>query len=234
VSTVAAGSVAGRAEADAQFRYGAVFILVLALLVFEVLSPDNDWSRSIGIALAGAALTVAVATSRAPGRVRRVRARRVGLVALIVVVGVGAGVFSAVVAFVVATILIAALPLALGGGLLRLISDRGVTMQAVAGALTIYLLIGLLFASVIAFVSHVERGTYFAQGAHVPNGVRVYYSFTVLTTTGFGDYSAAQSSGRALAVLEMLTGQLYLVTVIGLVVGNYTGRRVSRDQGNPR
>jgi hypothetical protein len=53
----------------------------------------------------------------------------------------------------------------------------------------------------------------------------VYYSFTVLTTTGFGDYTPEMSVGRAVAVLEMLTGQLYLVTVIGVLVGNFAGRR---------
>ena len=51
----------------------------------------------------------------------------------------------------------------------------------------------------------------------MPNGDRVYYSFTVLTTTGFGDYTAAKPVGHALAALEMLTGQLYLVTVIGVL-----------------
>ena len=55
------------------------------------------------------------------------------------------------------------------------------------------------------------------------------YSFTVLTTTGFGDYTAAQPFGHALAVLEMLIGQLYLVTVIGIVVANFASRRTARD-----
>ena len=44
----------------------------------------------------------------------------------------------------------------------------------------------------------------------------MYYSFTVLTTTGFGDLTAAEPVGHALAVVEMLGGQLYLVTVIGV------------------
>ncbi len=55
----------------------------------------------------------------------------------------------------------------------------------------------------------------------------MYFSFTVLTTTGFGDLTAATQVGRALAVVEMLVGQLYLVTVIGIVVANFAGRRRS-------
>jgi hypothetical protein len=220
-----------------QFRYGLVFLLVLTLLVIEVLTPDDAWGRAVGLALAGAALAVAIGTSRVRRQVRRRWSRMVGVLAFVVVVGAATGLIGAAGVFLVATALLAAIPFALAGGLLRLISTQGVTLQAVAGALTLYLVIGELFASMIAFVSHIESGPYFAQGTHVPGGVRVYYSFTVLTTTGFGDYTAAQSSGRALAVLEMLTGQLYLVTVIGLVVGNYAGRRVgggAPDQALPQ
>ena len=54
---------------------------------------------------------------------------------------------------------------------------------------------------------------------------RVYYSLTVLTTTGFGDFTAATAGGRALAVVEMVLGQLYLVTVIGVLVGDMASRR---------
>ena len=209
---------------QARFRYGVVFLIVLALLVFEVVAPNADWARAIDIALAGGALSVAVATSRERGEVRRRRALTVGAVALGVVIAVASGLFSTGLTFLVFTFLLAGIPVGLVGGLSRLIRDRGVTVQAVTGALTIYLVVGLLFAALIAFVSVVESGSYFHQGASVPNGVRVYYSFTVLTTTGFGDYTAAHPVGHALAVLEMLIGQLYLVTVIGIVVGNFAGR----------
>lgn len=229
MTAIASKSAVARQGTEARFRYGLVFVVVLTLLVFEVLTPDVDWARAGGIALAGAALVIAVGTSRERGRVRRRRAVVVGLVAAIVVIVLAIGILPASVAFLVGSALLAALPPALGGGLLRLIGRRGVTLQVVAGALTIYLVVGLLFASVIAFVSDVEGGSYFVQTPHVPAGVRIYYSFTVLTTTGFGDYTSAHSSGRALAVLEMLAGQLYLVTVIGLVIGNYRGRRISRD-----
>jgi hypothetical protein len=46
-----------------------------------------------------------------------------------------------------------------------------------------------------------------------------------MTTTGFGDLTAADSLGRALAVTEALTGQIYLVTVVALIVSNLRGPR---------
>ena len=216
---------------QAQFRYGAVFLIVLVLLMFGIVAPGADWARAIDIALAGGALSVAVATSRERGEVRRRRALVVGTVALVVVIAVASGLFSTGLTFLVFTFLLAGIPVGLVGGLSRLIRERGVTVQAVAGTLTVYLLVGLLFAALIAFVSAVESGSYFQQAATVSNGVRVYYSFTVLTTTGFGDYTAAHPVGHALAVLEMLMGQLYLVTVIGIVVGNFAGRGRSARLG---
>ena len=218
-----------------QFRYTAVLLLLLVLLVFTILAPDANWARALEPALAGSALGVAVATSRAKGEVRRLRVLVVTAVALVVVVGVATGVFGLDLSFLVTTLLLAAVPVSLIGGLSRLTRDHGVTAQAVAGALAIYLAIGLLFGAAVAFVGAVQGEPYFKQTATATSGIPVYYSFTVLTTTGFGDYTPATSVGHALAVLEMLTGQLYLVTVIGILVGNFAGRRMRSDPhaGNP-
>jgi Ion channel len=225
MSAVRAGAPRGSGPGPATFRYGVVLAIIVVTVVFEVLAPDADWARAVAIALVGGALTVAVATSRARAQVRRVRMFAVGGVAFVVVVGIAIGVVNTWGAFLVGTLLVASIPVALGGGLVRLIRDEGVTIQAVAGALAIYLLVGLLFASAISFAATVGSGSFFAQGSDVTNGERVYYSFTVLTTTGFGDFTTATPVGHALAVLEMLIGQLYLVTVIGVLIGNFVGRR---------
>ncbi len=225
MSTVRADARRSSAPGPATFRYGVVLVIVVVTVVFEVLAPDADWARAVAVALVGGALTAAVATSRARAEVRRIRVFLVAGVAFVVVVGIAIGFVNTWGAFLVGTVLVASIPIALGGGLVRLIRDEGVTVQAVAGALAVYLLVGLLFASAISFAATVQSGSFFAQGGHVTNGDRVYYSFTVLTTTGFGDYTTATPAGHALAVLEMLIGQLYLVTVIGVLIGNFVGRR---------
>jgi len=211
-------------SSDAEFRYGVVFLLTLTLLVFVIVAPGTDWSRAVGCALQWLALLTVVATSRARTGVRRPAAVVLLAIASFTVVGEAAGALSDTVLFAISGLLSAAIPLALIGGLMRLVRARGVTPQAVAGALTLYLLVGLVFAWVIGFTSKAGGAQYFAQQANASTSQIVYFSFAVLSTTGFGDLTAATHIGRALAVVEMLLGQLYLVTVIGVLVGNFAGR----------
>lgn len=221
------GSSSDIAVASAQYRYAAVFVLTLTLLVFVIVAPNADWSRAVALSLESAALVVAIATSRAGREVRRIRTAIVAGLGVLAVIGVGVGVLGATTTTVVSGVLAVAIPLSLVRGLLRLVTVHGVTLQAVAGALAIYLLIGLLFAWIIGFIVQVDPSAYFANGTDGTEGERVYFSLTVLTTTGFGDLTAGQPVGRALAVLEMLVGQLYLVTVIGLMIGNFAARRMA-------
>lgn len=213
-----------RGNDDAGFRYGVVFLLTLTLLVFVIVAPGANWSRATACALQWLALLTVVATSRARTGVRQsVAIALLGLTSF-TVVGEAAGALSDAVLFAISGLLSAAIPLTLIGGLIRLVRAHGVTPQAVAGALTLYLLLGLVFAWVIGFVGKVDDAQYFAQQANTSTSQIVYFSFTVLSTTGFGDLTAATRLGRALAVVEMLLGQLYLVTVIGVLVGNFVGR----------
>jgi len=208
----------------ARFRYGALLLLTLALLVFVIVAPAADWSRAVALLLESVALIVAAATSRARSQVRRARAAAIAVAGGLVVAGVATGLVPLPVSLALSGVLAVAIPLSLVRGLVRLVGAAGVTPQAVAGALTIYLFIGLLFAWAIGFVTHVEGAPYFTGGTDGTEGERAYYSLAVLTTTGFGDFTAAQPLGRALAVVEMLAGQLYLVTVIGVLVGSMARR----------
>jgi Ion channel len=200
-------------------------LLTVVLVVFVIAAPSANWSRAVVLAIEGAALVVAIATGRARKDVRYRRAIGAGVAIVLVVVGTATGIMSRQLTSALTALVTAGVPVAIVGGLLRLLRERGVTLQAVAGALAIYLSIGLVFAWIISFVAQVDSTTYyFAQHTSGTEGDRVYFSFTVLTTTGFGDYSAVTPVGHALAVIEMLTGQFYLVTVIGLLIGNFAGK----------
>ena len=212
------------ADRPGEFRYGAVLLLMIVLLVFIIVAPSADWAYAVAIAFEAGALMVVIATSRERSRVRRARVLTLGTAGLAVVIAIAAGAIPAGVISLVGGALALAIPLALVGGLLRLVRTRGVTLQVVAGALAIYVLIGLMFAWTVGVAAKWGSHPYFASGTDGNESTRLYFSFTVLTTTGFGDYTPAQAGGRAIAVVEMLAGQIYLVTVIGVLVGNLAAR----------
>jgi hypothetical protein len=212
-------------DRPAQFRYGIVFLLTLVLVVFVIAAPSANWSQAVALAIEGVALVFAVATARERNEVRARNAIGVGVVMIVLIALVATGTAPRELTDAANMLITAATPIVIVGGLLRLLRERGVTIQAVAGALAIYLSLGLLFAWIIGFITHIDSTLYFAQNTDGTEGDRVYFIFTVLTTTGFGDLSAATPAGHALAVIEELAGQLYLVTVIGLLIGNFVGRR---------
>ena len=218
-------STAAEVHGAGGFRYGGVLLLTLAVAVFALIASDGGAVRTIELFAAGAALLVAVLTSRAPAATRRLAGAGV---AIVVFVG---GVTAAFVGphpaltFAGTTILLAVTAGVILAGLVRLVIERGVVLQAVFGALAVYMLVGLMFAFLIGALATGESTPYFASGTDATQNARVYFSFTALTTTGFGNYTAATRAGRALAVLEMLVGQLYLVTVIATLVGNLRHQR---------
>ncbi|HEX5308742.1 MAG TPA: ion channel [Solirubrobacteraceae bacterium] len=216
--------MASAEDREAGYRFGLVFLLTFTLAVFVIVAPTVSWSRAVGLGLQWLALLTVIATSRTRMNVRRPEAVLVVALMSFTVVGAASGTLSRPLLFAVSGLLSALTPVALIGGLLRLVRERGVTLQAVAGALTLYLLVGLVFAWTIGFVDEVESVPYFVQAAKPSTSQIAYFSFTAMTTTGFGDLTAATKVGRALTVVEMLIGQLYLVTVIGVLVGNFAGR----------
>lgn len=214
-------------QAEASHRYGLVLALVVADFLFTTAAPTGGLSRLCSVALSGAVLLAALRASGAgPGR------RRAGLVLVTVAVLAatlvditGGGRISRGVLGLTNGVLIAAAPLAITRGLLRSVMTDGVTGQVVAGALAIYLLIGMLFGFLVIAVSDFADGPYFAGRGSTTASDDVYFSFITLSTVGYGDYTPVLGIGRALSVLEGVTGQLYLVTVVALLVSNLRRRR---------
>jgi len=96
-----------------------------------------------------------------------------------------------------------------------------VTIQSIYGALSAYLLIGLMFASFFGAIGDLSAGDFFVNGQPANLRTFQYFSFTTLTTLGYGDFTAASNFGRAVAVLEALTGQIFLATLVARLVSAY-------------
>ena len=125
-----------------------------------------------------------------------------------------------------AALLIALAPLAIASGVIRGVRTEGtVTLHTMFGVLCIYLLLGMLFASGYALVSDAQAEPFFASGIDPDISDYLYFSFATLTTVGYGDLSAATDLGRSVAITEALIGQIYLVTVVAVIVGGLGRRR---------
>ena len=116
-------------------------------------------------------------------------------------------------------------PPAVALGVIRsLQASREVRVEAVSGVLSLYMLLGMLFAFVYGAVDHLGGEPFFAGGTRATVAHCIYFSFVTLATVGYGDLVARTDLGHTLSVFEALTGQIYLVTVVSLIVSNL-GRR---------
>ena len=105
---------------------------------------------------------------------------------------------------------------------------RVIDTQTVLGALCIYVLLGMFWAFVFTVLGTLGSQPFFVQVSDPTSADYLYFSFVTLTTVGYGDLTAAGSIGRPLAVLDALLGQIYLVTVVALLVSRVGRGRPAR------
>ena len=103
----------------------------------------------------------------------------------------------------------------------RVLARPTVTIQSIYGALSAYLITGLMFASVSAALNQLSTADFFASNQPANTQTFQYFSFTTLTTLGYGDFTAAENGGRSIAVMEAVTGQVFLATLVARLVAAY-------------
>ncbi|MGO9374166.1 MAG: potassium channel family protein [Syntrophobacteraceae bacterium] len=91
----------------------------------------------------------------------------------------------------------------------------------IAGAVTIYLLLGLIWTRLYQLLELVSPGSFrFPAGEDLNAAALTYFSFVTLATLGYGDITPISLVARDLAVLEAVMGQLYLVILISWLVSH--------------
>ncbi len=206
----------------ASHTYRAVLALVVISFVFVAAAPNEAWAQSIFVLIQAGTLIAALWTSglwqdRRPALVLVA----VGVVAALAQLFSDSDTVEGLVALVDAALIIATCVVIVVG----IADQRTVNQQSVVGAISIYVLIGMLFVFVYGAVASLGSGSFFAQGTDGTPSLRLYFSFVTLATLGYGDYTPAGDLGHTLAVVEALLGQLYLVTVVALLVGSLAQRR---------
>ncbi len=221
----------GRLARRAEYRFGVVLVLLLATFMVAASAAEGAGEQIVTVFLQGITLLAALVASDVPRRLRHV--------------ALGVVIFSFVVSFIaipwngrgpaesagfVSMALVAGAPVAIAWSVYR---RRVIDIQTVLAALCVYVLIGMFFAFLFSGIGNASAKPFFAQEATATSADYQYFSFVTLTTTGYGDLTAASNLARAFAVLEALTGQIYLVTVVAVLVSNLRRREPLAPQSPP-
>ena len=139
----------------------------------------------------------------------------------IFLIAVGSEDTATIVSKVLTILLVGVAPVAI---LRRLVEHPVISLNTFYGAVCVYLLIAMFFATAFGLIALLGGQQFFAQLTMAPKDTPaidyLYFSFVTITTTGYGDLTAATGIGRMTAVMEAIFGQLYLITVVALVVQN--------------
>jgi hypothetical protein len=203
-------------------NYGVVLLFLIAGYVFMASGPTGRWVPLVNAVLQGATLIAALVASEA-----RPRLLRFGL--LLTLVALIGGVIAVLgdvdgtrgASALLSLMLVAVAPVAIARAIWR---RRVIDVHTVLGAICIYVFIGIFFSFLFLAIGSISSHPFFAQQATATTADYLYFSFVTMTTVGYGDLTAAGGLGRAVAVLEALLGQVYLVTVVALLVSQLARR----------
>ena len=205
----------------AEYRFGLVLLLLLATFVFLMAGSTSSWTRPVGVALMGATLVASLSAADVSRRLRRIAvliaaAALLGTISVVVLGGSGEGAASLLSA---ALVFLAPIAIALVGGA----APHHRHPEPILAALCVYVLFGMLWAFVYWAIGDSSSSGFFAQSITPTSADFLYFSFITQLTVGYGDLTASHL-GRACAVLEALIGQMYMVTIVALLVSRVVPR----------
>ena len=209
-------AVPGRRESGG--RYGLLLLVLIGTYLFSAFSGAH-LTTEIQIGLFALVLLLAMRSSPLPGRwplviiALTVTGSAAALAATLTGTPAGEGaaeLWKALILLLTTVVVVR-----------RVLAKPTVTIQSIYGALSAYLIIGLMFAASFAAIQRLDASNFFADHEPVNTQTLQYFSFTTLTTLGYGDFTAARSGGRSLAVMEAVTGQVFLATLVARLVSAY-------------
>ena len=218
-------------------RYGVLLLLLIATYLLSA-SALSEVAADVQILLFLGVMLLVLRTARANRRL----ATAASIAALVGTAAAGAAALTHTTAGDGVADLWKGLILLLTAVLIvrRVLARPTITVQSIYGALSAYLIVGLMFAAFYAALQHLGPGHFFANGQPETTQTFQYFSFTTLTTLGYGDFVAAADGGRAQAVIEALCGQIFLATLVARLVAAYRSpaeqpppERAARRAGPP-
>ncbi len=214
--------------------YGLVLVLILVAYVVSA-TITAAWAVSLVLAVQIGTVWVTLRASRARRSVRAIADAILVFSTLVAVLNLfvrretaGAGLIA-----VVSGLLYLIAPFSIAR---HLVLRQTVDRETVLGAIAAYLLVGMFFAFLYRALGDLQPGPFFGSQGEGTFSQDLFFSFTTLTTTGYGNLVPAGNPGQTFAVLEMVTGQLFLVTAVAKIVNVWqpgqgrTGLRTRREE----
>jgi len=202
-------------------RYGLLLGAIIIAFAIQGIAEPGKIEEILVAVLLGATLLLALWVADAKPRVMWGAVLIVAALILISIIEAANGNVSGGATRIANALLVALAPPAIILGVLRSLRARqAVTLEAVFGVLCVYILLGMFFASVYGTIDRFGGNPFFAGGQTATVARCLYFSFASLTTAGYGDFTARTNLGHTLSVSEALLGQIYLVTVVSLIVAN--------------
>ena len=117
---------------------------------------------------------------------------------------------------------VAVYSLFMGMMLVKVFEGGPISAHRVVGAIVVFMLIGNLWAVIFQFLYGYIPNSFQFPATVTDNGADpatfLYFSYTTLTTTGYGEIIPAHALTRTLANIEQLIGVLYPAVLIGRLV----------------
>ncbi len=99
-----------------------------------------------------------------------------------------------------------------------------VKSDTIKGGICVYLLIGFFWATVYDVLSNFDPNAFRSLSGIDKQANLIYFSFSTLTTTGYGDIAPASAIARAFANVEAIMGVMYPSILIARLVGLYSNQ----------
>lgn len=120
----------------------------------------------------------------------------------------------------------------------HVLTRRVVTWDTLAGAICVYLMIGLIWAVFFIFIESVLPGSFNFTGASLMADTSsrldyhrfTYFSFVTLTTVGYGSLLAVSPPAQGFAYIEAVFGQIYVAVLIARLMGLHLSTKVEAKE----
>ena len=110
-----------------------------------------------------------------------------------------------------------------------ILSDDNMTLDELYAAASLYVLMAFAFSFLLAAIEQLAPGSFYINPANNPDGLvgwwdLVYFSFTCLTSVGFGEITPVSDYARSVVMIEQMSGVLFLAIVISRLISMHNGR----------